>query len=233
MSLSMSLKLAAKSVGKIVLDMVFPKRCPWCGAVVGFEKGCACDAGRQALALPNAPVEKHPEGTIYYTGIWACYSYEEPVRAAILRFKFEGEKELAAAFGAELAAKYTACGLAGGYDLIVAAPSNKEDTAAKDYNHSALLAQELALLIDIPFAPDALAKTKQTEHQMSLDRAGRLRNLEDAFMALPEVQGKRVLLVDDIATTGSTVNECAKALLQAGAARCTAICLASTSVGQT
>lgn len=221
--------MSMKQAGGFVLNLLFPRRCPFCDRVVGFATQCACAGEVGKVKLAAGLVEAPRLEQLRLGHVWACYAYEEPVRGALHRLKFEDEPELAEPFGRALADRYEGCGLAGRYDLIVPVPASGESLRERGYNQSALLANELSARVGVSCDEEAVSKITDTLPQHTLDRKQRLGNLTDAFAAKPEhVAGKRVLLVDDIITTGSTLNECASALGTAGAKITDALCVAAT-----
>jgi len=225
--------MTLQNAGWRALDVLFPKRCAWCGKVLGFTAdACGCDKSREAVRLPNAPLATPDlEGEAFFPiGAWACFAYEEPVRGMILRMKYEEEPALAQPLAQELAQKYDASGLAGQFDVLIPVPMTPKALKKRGYNQCALMAGALAVHAGLPCEEAALRKTRHTERQMALDRAGRLQNVRDAFTAEAGVAGKRILLVDDVFTTGSTANECAKSLQAAGAAACGVLCVAASLI---
>lgn len=216
---------------QFVLNLLFPARCPWCNAVMGFSKECSCGPALASLQLPNAPLNLQKEGqsSRHIVAAWACYRYNLPVSGAIVRLKFEEDRLPVQQLGTVMAAKFKACRLQELFDVMVPVPVSARTAKRRGYNQSFLLAEQLQRQTGMPMAV-ALQKPVETPPQMSLGRKERKSNVLGAYsVCLPQaVQGRRVLLIDDIITTGSTVNECAKTLLQAGAASCGALCLAST-----
>jgi ComF family protein len=104
-------------------------------------------------------------------------------------------------------------------DVIVPVPLHPRRLVARGYNQSIELARGLGRSAGLPVVADALRRTRNTAPQLSLDRHERRENIRDAFAASPaRVHGRRVLLVDDVYTTGATLTECARTLLAAGAA---------------
>jgi len=105
-------------------------------------------------------------------------------------------------------------------DLVVAVPLYARRQRLRGYNQSALLARELSRLCGLPLAERGLARRRNTPPQArSADAEARKRNVADAFIADGRwVEGRRVLLIDDVMTTGATVDACARALHEAGAA---------------
>jgi len=111
-------------------------------------------------------------------------------------------------------------------DVIVPVPMHIRQLRQREFNQTALIAKHLSRIIDIPLEIDALRKTRETSAQIDVDREERLRNLRKAFAASESVQGRHILLVDDVITTGATVRECARVLAKAGAAEITVMALA-------
>jgi competence protein ComFC len=103
-------------------------------------------------------------------------------------------------------------------ELVVAVPLSPQRQRQRGYNQSALLAKNLSWLIHLPYAAQALLRVKDTNSQVGLDGLQRHANVKHAFSAEYKICAqKKVLLVDDVATTGATLSSCAKALLDAGA----------------
>ena len=214
-----------------VLDLLYPRRCAWCGEVSAASPCAKCGGKLANTAFGVAPVALAvvEEGSLYIGRVYACFHYEPPVQDAIHRFKFEDEPGLAPELGAKLAAGYTACGLDGRYGAAVPVPVSPGTLRRRGYNQSALLAEQLCGACGLALAADALKKTTETVQQMTLGKKERMKNVQGAYeVAGPaQIAEKRILLVDDVATTGSTLNECAKVLLAAGAAAVDALCLAA------
>lgn len=215
--------------GRLALDILFPRRCPWCDKVIGFAVHTECDEALAELRLPGGPVAVSIGTGGHLANVWARYRYEPPVSDVIRRFKLAGERGLAEELGRHLAEGFAGDGMAGGFDLVLPVPVSPGTRRHRGYNQSALLAAALAAKEKIPLREDLLLKTKETRRQMDLSRQERLTNVLGAYsVADPAaLAGKRVLLVDDVLTTGATLNECAKTLLEAGARSCCAFCLAS------
>jgi ComF family protein len=155
------------------------------------------------------------------------YAYEPPLRDAIRLFKYHGKVSLADAFGALLGQALPALPEC---DFVMAVPLHPTRLREREFNQSLLLADRLAPRLRKPVAVGTLIRTRATEPQTELTRSARRANLRRAF-AVPhpeEVTDKRILLVDDVMTTGTTVNECAKALRRAGSSDVYVLTLART-----
>jgi ComF family protein len=156
--------------------------------------------------------------------------YSGVLRDAIHQFKYNGHRMLAADL-AGLMYKYLTTRSdfnSKGVDLIVAVPIHPVKKRLRGYNQSELLANELSRLTGIPASSRTVERFRQTRAQVELSREERLRNVSGAFkVASPEqLAGKKLLLIDDVSTTCSTVHECSLALRSGGASRVQVLCLA-------
>ena len=113
------------------------------------------------------------------------------------------------------------CGLLKKYDIIIPVPIHKKRKAQRGYNQTQLIASKISKYLKIKLCDDVLIKSKNTIAQSKLNKNKRKQNIKGAFKILnsEKIQGKNILLFDDIYTTGSTVNECSKILTRAGAKR--------------
>jgi len=154
--------------------------------------------------------------------------YDGALREAIHRVKFDGETALARSLGRWLARSLP--GEAAEADLVTPVPLHPRKIRERGFNQSEFLSGAVAAAASLPHRPGLLRKTTPTRSQTGLGRRDRRRNLRGTF-SLPAgaaVAGKRVLLVDDIYTTGCTVEECARVLRRAGARGVRVLTLART-----
>lgn len=146
---------------------------------------------------------------------------------AILRLKYEERPDLGPRLG--LAMVTVADHARGAVDLVVPVPLHPKRLAERGYNQSVLLAAPIARALEVPLAPRLLRRRSDTPRQAALDRPTRLVNVRDAFVARAPTQGRRVLLIDDVRTTGATLRACAAVLRGAGASRVLTLALARRS----
>ena len=219
------------------IDLLLPPRCPCCGQVVQTKHSlCAtCFEKIDFISAPyckicGMPFETQADITKNY--ICPACAHKKPItrmnRSAILYNEFAQKTVLAFKFGdrtdlTKIFAKWMLAAsfdiLKDGVDLIVPVPLSYLRLLKRRYNQSALLAKELSLLTGIEKNFSALVKIKNTKPQSLLKSNARLKNVKGAYKVKhpQSIKGKKILLIDDVMTTGSTLNECAKTLLKAGA----------------
>lgn len=159
----------------------------------------------------------------YLVGNIAVWPYREGWQQAILDFKFRNMPWLAESLATELVPLVPV-----GYDNLVPVPLHPNRLRERGYNQSELLAKEISFQRKIPWL-NALVRVRDTPHQTGLGRTERLKNLEGAFALRRgcDVTGKRIVLVDDVFTTGTTLYQCAKVLRANGVVEVLGVTLAS------
>jgi len=162
-----------------------------------------------------------------YTRAWTLYPYLPPLQDAICLLKYKGRISLARPL-ARLMIDALPPTLT--VDMVMPVPLHPQRLREREFNQSLLLADHLGRHLDLPVDCTNLVRVLPAAVQTSLSRKDRLRNLRGAFaVRRPEmIAGKRILLIDDVFTTGTTVNECAKTLRKAGSGDVFAVTLART-----
>ncbi len=182
----------------MLLSILGPNRCAACDAPARedavFCPGCA-------LVVERIDDEHAP------------FAYGGPIAVAITRFKYRPLPELARPLGALLASEARKLELE--VDCVVPVPLHPARLFERGFNQATLLARPVARALGVPLLARALVRTRPTARQAELDRSARQVNVEGAFRARRPIRG-RVLLVDDVRTTGATQNACAVALREAG-----------------
>jgi ComF family protein len=213
---------------QVFLDVLFPPRCVACGKQGAF----LCPGCREAMPRtlpPRCPLCWQPERRgeacgrcartrPAFAGARSLYLFQGPVREAVHALKYNHLSALARPLGELMAAYLKTEELP--VDLVVPVPLFGRRQRLRGYNQSALLARELARLDGLPLAERGLSRRRDTPPQArSVDAEARRRNVAGAFAADGRrVEGRGVLLVDDVMTTGATLDACAQALRQGGAA---------------
>ena len=241
-----AMELAAGG-GRMLLDVAFPPRCPSCRApVAGVHQFCVeCFARLRMISAPMCECCGIPFAVALVAGGKCPECLDEPPSFAraravmvydavsaplITSLKFNDQWMGLRHYAAMMAASGGA--LLQEAEMIVPVPLNWRRFWARKYNQAALLAYALARQSGVACVPDALRRARATTPQMRLARAERKENVKGAFAVsrrrLRRVAGKHILLVDDVVTTGATVEACAQALLKAGARQVDVIALART-----
>jgi ComF family protein len=166
---------------------------------------------------------RHAPATL--TGIRSAAWFKGPLRQAIHAFKYSGQTALAVPLGHILEVGWANGNLPA--EAIVPVPLHPARLRERGYNQAALLARRLALATRLPVVEEGLRRTRATAVQMTLGAAERKLNVAGAFEGAPgRLAGRRVVLIDDVCTTGATLEACSVALREAGAAAVWALTLA-------
>lgn len=218
-----------------LLNLALPPRCPMTGRLVSRNGAldpeywaqltfiqsplCTCCGNPFAASAAGdmscgACLREPPD----FTSARAALKYDDASAKMILRLKYADGTILAPLFANWL--QQAGAKLIEDSDLIVPVPLHRWRLLKRRYNQAGLLAQRLSQLTKLPHEPFALQRIKATPPQGHKSKAARLDNVQGAFTALSgKVQGKRILLIDDVLTSGATVNACARALYKGGAAK--------------
>ncbi|MGC8667390.1 MAG: double zinc ribbon domain-containing protein [Chthonomonadales bacterium] len=225
-------------LGEAILDLVYPPRCLVCGTLGRHVLCPACIQGFhpvkspicQNCGRPRARGEKCPDCTHaparYITQARAPWIFDGTLREAVHALKYRRKRRLAQPLGQTLADfLLTKPFPSVVFDAVVPVPLHPKRLRQRGFNQSALLAKEVAQALNLPVA-EVLIRTRATRTQVTLHVSERAANVVGAF-AVPvpgDVEGRTLLLVDDVVTTLRTADECARVLREAG---CAAVYVAS------
>lgn len=199
-----------------LLDLFFPAKCIYCDALLQDSASYTCPHCKtKYFQHTNAST---PQAGNHFSHSVSAAWYEDEVRTAFLQYKFYQQKHLSEAFAPPLA-RVVKRYFSGRYELITWVPVSKERLKKRGYDQSRLLAEALALALEQP-ALSLLSHPKSNPPQSGLSSAqARKDNVKDCFLApQPElIRGRHILLVDDVLTTGATLEEASSVLRAAGA----------------
>jgi predicted amidophosphoribosyltransferase len=236
--------LARAILARAAVRFVFPSTCLACSTrdAEEFFRGGVCAACWDALPEPadercSRCDETLPGGAAgaecgrclleppAFDSLRAAAPYRGAARDVLLAFKFRGADYLAPRM-AEVVVRRL--GPAAGADEVAAVPATARSRRARGYHPAAALASAVARRVSLPFARERLVKTRDTDVQSRLPLSERARNVRRAY-AVRGRPARRVLLIDDVATSGATARECARRLAEAGAERVDVWCFARAS----
>lgn len=223
---------SAQELALLAADLLFPRRCPVCGDVVLPKGRLICPGCVKKLSFVTPPVcmkcgKEIDSGLLEYCldcarrpksfeyGM-ALLNYNKTAAASMAAVKYRNKREYLDFYSCAATVRFGERIRAAGIQRIVPVPVHPSRFRKRGFNQAGELADRLSKELKIP-AAGLLLRVKRTDPQKGLGAGGRLKNLEQAFRALPEAGSfERVLLVDDIYTTGSTAEACTRALLNAG-----------------
>lgn len=230
------LRLALRHTARAALDIALPRLCVACREPVAGEGVCAqCWSQLSFIAPPycerlGIPFVYDPGPGLLsmqaiadppsYRRARAAVRYDDVARSLVHALKFHDRVDLAPAMGRWMARAGQP--LLEDADLLVPVPLHWRRGFGRRYNQSGALARAIQRHSGVALAVDALRRIRPTAHQIGLSRAERASNVQGAFQVprgnVSQVQGRRIVLIDDVLTSGATVDACARALLRARAA---------------
>lgn len=206
--------------------------CPRCwGQLRPLELPFVCVCCQRRLSAAHQPADREllcgvcRRGLNEFDRLRSFGAFDGVLRDLLHLFKYNRVAPLARPLAQLLAVVVHQEPALGQVDMVVPVPLYPRRERARGYNQAELLARELAHALDLPIAPSALARIRDTASQTGLTPRQRRENVRGAFAVRKlrdgrsQVKGKRILLIDDVATTGATLNACARTLKRAGAAR--------------
>ncbi len=199
---------------EFVLHFLFPPACSVCGKI---DKNWLCPNCQRRVERLEKSILVEIENQKYEKLLY-LFQYESLVRKLILRYKFSNKAYLNHFFANRIAENEKTKELLKQYDMIIPVPMHKKKRQKRGYNQTELVADELEKRLEIPARKDILSKVVNTTTQSKLSGKARQSNIQHAFFIQNdfEVEDKKIILLDDIYTTGATSQECSRVLKEAG-----------------
>lgn len=221
------------------VDFIYPPECAGCNS--SGEIWCKdCQESVHTITEPICPLCGYPsikteicsncqETPPPYTALRSWAEYEGPLREALHNLKYKNDLELGNVFSSALVTIIRA--LNWNFDFIIPMPISPNHYKVRGYNQSMVIARPIALALGISIANNLVERNKETRSQVNLNREERFKNLQSAFSAnSAKLLNKKVLLVDDICTTGATISSCSKTLKDAGCSEIYCLTVARTLI---
>jgi ComF family protein len=204
-----------------ILDLLFPHPCIYCGSFVKTDRFGLCR--KCAVSLPMKL--NHRRNTTY------LFEYDKRIASLLKTSKYAGKPYYVRMLATLMGKLMYDMGCS--YDIVTFVPMHRKSFISRGYNQSKVAARAVSEELGVPLCEGAIFKIKGNKKQAGLGKAERKTNVRGVYKADGgTVNGKRILLVDDIMTTGSTLDECEKELRYAGATEVTRAVIAYTPVGR-
>jgi ComF family protein len=229
------MKKYIKNAGKLALNLIFPEVCVYCGKALSFKdvtadyitcsnclktlpfiSGDTC----QKCGLPMDELADCHCGEFHFERNYSLFVYDGEAEKVVKDFKYQGKQRYAYASGKLMASKIE-FDVLDEIDAVLSVPLHKKHLHRRGYNQAASICAGLAASYGIPILT-GLRRLRRTKALSQLDAKQRMEAVSGAFMYIPmsnelDINGKNLLLVDDILTTGATLNECSQVLKEHGA----------------
>ena len=213
-----------------LLNLISPQACPVCGGRMTVGEALVC--GKCTLQLPRTGYSgnayRNEMAKLFWLQIpieraaaWFFYEAHSPVSRLLYRLKYANHPETGEEMGRMMAQEMQADGFFDGIDAIIPVPLTRKRQRERGYNQSMEIAHGVSGITGIPILKQVLVRTSFAESQTRKHRRARIDNVEDAFELKPgtNLQGKHLLIIDDVVTTGATVIACGRQLMKGGDVR--------------
>lgn len=213
-----------------ILDMIFPPKCIFCNKLLNYGvKLCICENCSLKIPFMKNRNINLIKANCYFDDIICVCEYSGIIKEALIKYKFFNKPSFGRTFAKLIYDRIKEMTDWEKVDIIISVPLHRKKEKKRGYNQAHLISKQLGRLLGIKVNKSLLIRTKNTDSQSLLNRADRLKNVKDAFLVTDpnSVKDKSILVLDDIFTTGTTLNECCKALKDAGARKVTAVVVAT------
>lgn len=221
-----------------LLTLFFPKVCCCCGSFLNAKLEHICIGCRTSLPKTNYhlyrenPLQKIFWGRLALENVYSYYKFMDSgkIQRLIHQFKYKGMKEIGITVGKMYGKELMDAGALNGIDCIVPVPIHKKKEKMRGYNQSHFFAEGISISTGIESKKDAVEKYRHTSSQTRKSRYSRWKNVETSFQLKEknELENKHILLVDDVLTTGATIEACGQKLLGVPGVKITVATMACT-----
>ena len=202
-------------ISQNLVSFVFPLSCELCGHVLpARNRGAVCHSCEGSFSLIEQPWTENEH--FHFDRVYAACFYEDKIKKLLVTFKFRRRRSLGPSL-IRLVERKMAGQDPSRWDAVVSAPMSLAKKLERGYNQAELLARGCAGFLQKPFLGNVLTLTGTPRQQSKLSKSQRRENVHHLFQAKGDFSGKKLLLVDDVLTTGETASECSRALKEAGA----------------
>lgn len=210
-------------------NLLFPKKhvCLFCREKNGNINGYICKDCYENLEILDKEINIDSP---YIKKAYYSLSYNRFIREKVKDYKYNGKNYLCKPFGEIMLRTIKNKGIDKDIEVILYVPTHKRKEALRGYNQAEILADYISKVLDKPLLKDNLVKIRWTKEQSHSNKIDRIINLKDSFrIKRPnEIEGKKILLIDDIVTTGVTMEECSRVIINNGAKRIIGLALTSS-----
>jgi ComF family protein len=206
------------------IDLIFPRSCEGCEKALAGNEEVLCTACR--ISLPRLSRDGLSSGVLQYkfvnepaivfTHSFLLFTKKGRVQKLLHALKYRGKKEVGVLLGTMFGQELLANGLLPDADLIVSVPLHEKKRSSRGYNQSDLLAEGFSNATGIPWSGDLLIRNRYTETHTGKNKAERRENVSGVFAVKGQLNAKKIIVIDDVLTTGATLEECVHTLKQAG-----------------
>lgn len=194
-----------------ILELIYPTKCGICDKICkdGICQKCRLELKKLEI---NLILQNNSYNSMH------AFKYDGEIRRKLIDYKFNNKPYLYKMFTKILLKNEKVCGFLKKYDIIIPVPIHKKRKLKRGYNQTYLIAKEIAKNTHLKLEKDVLIKKKNVVEQSSLKKSKRINNIKNAFIVKnkDKITNKKVLILDDIYTTGSTIKECAKIIKKCG-----------------
>lgn len=219
---------------KKILHIMYPSRCPFCMKIIHADRAGACNPcirklpyieGANCMKCGKQIMNEESEYCMdclkkkhYFTQGISLWSYHDIVKQSVYWFKYKNKREFADYYALEICKRYAQLIRRWDADCLIPVPMYKRKMRKRGYNQTEVLADAISRQLEMPVNKNVIVRTRNTLPQKELNDKERQKNLKNAFkIKQNSVKLKKVILIDDIYTTGSTVDAAAECLIAAGA----------------